>query len=222
MHPHFKEIVDYCHQKHLGSLWLSTNGQHIPEEIMDTLFRSPLTFLNYSLNAMRAETYRLICPTGDYDRLVANLERLLAKKRSQGRMGTPPWIRIQMIEQAQVASEIDWFLTNYATKGELLSVNVLEAFNESVAQNVGYAQCRERRQRTHCNRIERGDCFIFADGEVSFCDTDFNHEMSIGNVHDAAIEEIWNGGRHRHYTSLNAAGRLDEVPMCRQCLDYDL
>lgn len=50
LHPDFKELFEYCQQKtHLGSLWLSTNGQHIPGEVMDMLICSQLTFLNYRL-----------------------------------------------------------------------------------------------------------------------------------------------------------------------------
>lgn len=221
LHPDFKKIFSYCqNKKNLGSIWLSTNGQEISDEIMDIIINSNLTFLNYSLNAMSHESYNMISPKGSYEKLVKNLEKLLDKKNRYKKLGTPPWIRVQMIDQPQVTSEIDLFLQEYSKKCEMLSVNVLEAFN--IEQNIGYARKRTREGKKHCKRIQRGDFFIFSDGEVAFCDTDFNHKMSLGSVYKNTIKELWDSDTYARYRDLESAGRLDEIPMCRECLDYDL
>lgn len=223
LHPDFKEIFGYCQNKNnLGSIWLSTNGQEISEEIMDIVINSNLAFLNYSLNAMNPESYSMISPNGSYEKLVINLEKLLERKARYKKLGVPPWIRVQMIDQPQAVSEIDWFLQEYSKKCEMLSVNVLEAFNQNVNQNIGYARQRTRDNKRHCNRIQRGDFFIFADGEVGFCDTDFNHKMSLGSVYKNTIKELWDSDVYARYKALESAGKLDELPMCRECLDYDL
>jgi hypothetical protein len=46
--------------------------------------------------------------------------------------------------------------------------------------------------------------------------------MSIGSIYNSTIEQIWNGSKRRNYELLNKDSRLDEVEMCRDCLDYDL
>lgn len=223
LHQDFEEIFAYCQQKNnLGSLWFSTNGQELRDSTIDMLLNSNLTFLNYSLNAMSPESYHMISPKGDYKRLVANFEKLMEKKKIHNKMGMIPWVRIQMIDQPHVFSEIDEFLLKYSKKTELLSINVLEAYSQNILQNIGYAKKRKRNEEKYCKRIQRGDCFISSDGEVSLCDTDFNHEMSIGNVKYSTIEEIWNGETYRKYRLLNEAGRLNEIPICRSCLDHDL
>lgn len=222
LHPEFADILEHCaRKKNLGSIWLSTNGQELKEDLLGRLMDSPITFLNFSLNALSAESYKLISPNGDYAALLSNLHRLVEAKRSAGRSGRPPWLRIQMVDQPQVSSEIDRFLQEYGDAGDILSVNILEAFSQNVPLNVRPALARERGQK-RCKRIDRGDAFIFSDGEVSFCDTDFNHEMSIGSVHKDSLRGIWGGAGRRGYQDLNDNGRLDEVPMCCRCLDYDL
>jgi len=223
LHPDFKEIFEHCqNKKNLGSIWLSTNGQSIDVEMMDLLIQSNLTFFNFSINAMKAQTYRLISPEGDYDILTSNFCKFLEKKKKFNRFGTTPWLRVQMVEQPQVITEIDLFLNEYAKKAEILSINMLEGFSQNVSQNVGYAKIRQHKLEKSCNRIKRDDCFIFSDGEVAFCDTDFNHEMSIGNIYNSTIEQIWSGSKHRNYELLNKQGRLEDIEMCRNCLDYDL
>jgi hypothetical protein len=223
LHPDFEEIFLYCQRKsHLGSLWLSTNGQTLTDRHCALLIGSNLTFLNYSLNAMNEAVYKAVSPSGDYGAVLANLAKLMQMKTDRGHVGRPPWIRLQMIDQPQAAGQIDAFLSGYAARAEILSVNLLEAFNRSVESNVAYAQTRLRAADKRCRRIDREDAFIFADGEVGFCDTDFNHVMSIGNIGTASLETIWGGKARRRYRALNSSGRLDESALCRTCLDYDL
>lgn len=223
LHPDFEEIFHYCQsKKNLGSLWLSTNGQNLSDATIDMFLKSNLRFLNYSLNAMSQQSYRLICPLGNYENLVSSLNKSIQRKRELKMMGLTPWMRVQMIDQPQVVAEIDSFLAYYSERCEILSINMLEAFSQNIVENVEYVKERKRRMKMHCNRINRSDCFIFSDGWVSFCDTDFNHEMAIGNIYDSTIEEIWTGSEHRKYEALNKQGRLDDIPLCGRCLDYDL
>ncbi len=224
LHPDFAAILAHVATKrNLGSVWLSTNGQRLEEEHVDLILSPPLTFLNFSLNAMNAETYRKVSPDGDYGVLLENLARLVARKRELGREGSPPWLRIQMIDQPAVGpGELDRFLAEYAGRGDILSVNLLEAFSQDVAENVEYATARDRSESKRCNRLVRGDAFIFSDGEVGFCDTDFNHDASLGNVCEAGIAALWSGETRRRYLQLNEEGRLNDIPMCSRCMDWDL
>lgn len=224
LHPDFPELLDYaCAKPNLGSLWLSTNGQQLREEYLRQLIASKLTFINFSLNAMDAEAYGKVSTQGDYDRLRKNLERFFEEKRNQGKVGKTPWLRIQMIDQPQVThADISNFFQFFGTRTEMVGINKLEAFSQNVAQNIDFASQRSRQELKHCNRIGRGDCFIFADGEVSFCDTDFNHKMSIGNIANSSIRNIWNSAGRLEAVNLNKSGRLNELELCRNCLDYDL
>ncbi len=221
LHPSIVEILDYCSTtKGLGSVSISNNGQYIPDQAIDALINSNLTFINYSLNSMSAESYALVSPSASYEQLVKNLEKLYQRKNELGKIGSPPWLRVQMIDQPQVVSEIDLFLKQYAPRSEMVSINLLEAFSQEVSQNVSYAKERERTSKKICKRVQRGDCFIFSNGEVSFCDTDFNGKQSLGNVSSSSIQDVWS--KFGNIQKLNEEGRIDELPLCKTCLDWDL
>lgn len=222
LHPDISEIIRTCgEKKRLGSLWISTNGHYLPDKMIDMLINSSLTFINYSLNSMSQESYELVSPSASYAQLVKNLEKFYQRKRELGKMGTPPWLRVQMIDQPQVVSEIDQFLKAYAPRSEMVSINLLEAFSQEVAQNVSYAQERKRNTvKKICKRVQRGDCFIFSNGEVSFCDTDFNGIQSLGNISSMSIREVWSN--FANIQKINEQGRINELPLCSSCLDWDL
>jgi hypothetical protein len=46
--------------------------------------------------------------------------------------------------------------------------------------------------------------------------------LSMGNVRTTSLREIWNSGMRQQMLALNDAGRLNEVELCRNCMDYDL
>ncbi|MFA6091792.1 MAG: radical SAM/SPASM domain-containing protein [Elusimicrobiota bacterium] len=222
LHPEFRKILAYCGtKKNLGSIWLSTNGQELSEENLDALMDSSLSFINLSVNAVTEETYRRIAPTGSLQTLRSNLARLKEAKMRR-KLTHRPWLRLQIIDQPQALGEIDAFLRAHADDGDILSINLLEAFSQNVATNIDHARTRDRGTIKHCRRIERGDCFIFSDGEVGFCDTDFNHELSIGNIRDRSISELWSGDIRTRFRRSNEEGRLDDIPLCSRCMDYDL
>ena len=207
----------------MGSTWLSTNGQRLLDHHAKKIIGSKLTFLNFSLNALNAESYAKIAPSGDYKSLRVNLENLFSEKKRQNRVGKTPWLRIQMIDQPQLGNnDLDIFFDTFGRRAEIVGINRLEAFSKDVAQNISHAKMRSRSDFKQCNRVSRGDCFIFSDGEVSFCDTDFNHKMSLGNITRKSIREIWNSGFRQEVISLNKSGKLKDLELCKDCLDYDL
>jgi hypothetical protein len=143
LHPDFRSLLAYAGGKRrLGSLWLSTNAQELLPENLDSVLTSGLTFLNVSVNAATAGTYRRVSPGGDYARVLENLERLRAAKKSRGMEDSPPWLRLQIIDQPLASGEIDAFLSEFGGLGDVLSVNLLEAFSQNVAANVEHARGR--------------------------------------------------------------------------------
>ena len=218
-HPNFKEIVDYVGTKsNLGYIWLSTNGILLNEEIIDFLMNSSLSYLNFSLQSIDIEKYRKITPKTPVEDIMSNLQTLILKK--QNLLGNKPFFRLQIIEQKETVDEIDVYLNKFYDKCDIISVNMLEHTNLEYNKTSGIL--REHQKRTKCNRIERSDCFINSDGSVTICDNAYNHELDIGNIWDNNVYEIWNGRERQRILKMNVDGSLWEVPLCSECMDYDL
>lgn len=221
LHPDFPELLDYVSSKNnLGAIWLSSNGQELSEYFSNMIINSEIRFMNMSVNAATRGTYKKISPEGDWDKMIANFRRFIElKDRLKKRT---PFVRIQIIDQECAGGEIDDFLKTYAGTADMLSVNALEAFSKDVEANLEYAGRRERPDKKSCRRVTRQDMFIFSNGETTFCDTDYNGAFSMGNVGDKSIREIWNSDFRGKIIELNRVGRLNEVDLCRDCLDFDL
>lgn len=221
LHPDFPELLDYVSSKNnLGPIWHSSNGQELNEYYSSLIINSKVVFMNMSVNAVTPETYNKISPGADWDRMESNFEGFVNLKRKLNRR--MPFARIQIIDQECAKGEIDDFLKKYVDAADILSVNALEAFSRDVKTNVAYAIKRERPDRKSCRRVDRQDLFIFSNGETTFCDTDYNGAFSMGNVKEKTIYEIWNSDFRRKIVEMNKSGRLNEVALCSDCLDFDL
>ena len=61
---------------------------------------------------------------------------------------------------------------------------------------------------------------VFYDGRATPCCYDHRCELEVGNAHEQSIAEIWNGPRMAELRRLHEEGRVDEVPLCRDCPDF--
>lgn len=218
LHPEFFEILECCRKfDTLGPLWLSTNGELIDERMQEKILDQPVDVLNYSVNAMSEENYKKITPLLNFHRVQHNLLELAARKRQRG--AAKPMIRAQMIEIPYVLGEIEQFKEEFGSLVDMISVIKLELFSQKAA---ALADAPVNTHILKCNRLEREDFFIFSDGSVTCCDTDYNCTFNLGNIGRQTLKEIYEGEKYQSLISLYRAGRLHEQPLCSTCHDYHL
>ena len=219
VHPDFRELITHVSsKKHLGYIWLSTNGIRMDEAMIDFLLMSGISFLNFSLQSISVEGYKRIAPVSPAETILANLHTLIRKKQVDE--PKKPYFRLQIIEQQSTRSEIDDFLRTYYDKCDLISVNMLE--HTDLEFNKEGKGLRQRIERKLCKRLGRSDLFINSDGSVTICDNAYNNQLDIGSIWDNKVHELWNGKRRKEILDMNRDGSLWSVPLCSQCLDYDL
>ena len=125
-----------------------------------------------------------------------------------------------MIEQETTHGQVNGFIEKYFQKAEIVSINMLEYVN--LPNNSYGRQQRERRPLTNCRRVDRGDCFIMSNGDVTLCDVAVNAEIRLGNVARDSLYDIWNGQERTRLLKLSREGRMAENEFCAKCTDYDI
>jgi len=221
LNPDFFEILDFCRSVgNLGPLWISTNGRIFDAAMQKRVLEMPVDFFNYSVNAMTEESYKRVAPSLDFKTSQKNIRDFIKLKKSSGR--TRPIIRVQMIEIPYVLGEIDAFIKEFGDKADIVAINKLEKFSQNVQANNVDGQGFSNERIEKCNRLERQDVIIFADGSVTCCDTDFNGCLTIGNLKEHSLREIMNGEKYLGIIRQYREGRLHEQALCSKCKDYHL
>ena len=103
MHPRFFDMVEYAAQK---GVRVSTNSNLtlLNERRAERCIKSGLDTLSISIDGVSAETYERIRVRAHFERVVGNLERLLAIKQRQG--SSLPHLRLVMVIMRQNLHEL--------------------------------------------------------------------------------------------------------------------
>jgi len=220
LHPEFRENIRHISKKNnLGVIWMSTNGQYFTEDNIRTVLDSNIDYINFSMHAVTASTYKTVASEGDFTAVRNNLSTFY-KMKGTDNMPRKPFLHCQMIEQETTKHEVDAFINEHHRYADIVSINMLEYAN--LPNNTFGHNQRERKQLTSCLRVSRNDCFIFSNGHVTLCDAAYNGEIFLGDVNNEKLSTIWNSSKRRNIIDLNKEKRMFEIEFCKTCTDYDI
>lgn len=224
LHPQFTQILEYASTLNkLGQKWLSTNGYYLNDNNINAILNSKLDYLNISINAFSGETHKNVVKKDGFDLVLKQYTKLIEEKRKRG--VTKPFIRVQLVEQEATKHEVDAFINRHYLDADIVSINMLEHLTVS-GNDFGEHQ-RKRGKRGHCKRISRGDCIVCSNGVIIPCDEacdgteDIIGKLYLGNIHENSLHEVWKNTNREHLLYLESHGRMEQLALCKTCLDYD-
>ncbi|MBI2896223.1 MAG: radical SAM protein [Deltaproteobacteria bacterium] len=200
----------------LRPVWMSTNGRLLDGDKIARLLDSPITYLQVSVNGISEDKYSRLMVNSDFGVVVHNVEKLLDAKARSGRR--TPFIRLQMIELDQTHEDAMAFVRRWGEAADIVHVN---AFEKQGGRLPDYHTMRDGRPETRrmCRRLERSDMVVLANGEVTVCVYDYDGVLSLGNVKDLTMLQLWQEGflafRERHRRNEWTA-----IPLCSGCSDW--
>lgn len=221
MHPDFFEILDHVRKyDNLGTIWCSTNGKLIDEKMRRKILENPVDIQNYSLNAYSKELFDTIAPNLVFKDIQNNFIEL-AKLKKEMKI-KKPILRAQMFENQNYKNEVENFIEKFQDLADIISINKLELFSQNIDHLSGGKDVVLNEKIEKCNRLLGQIFYIFSDGTVSCCATDFDCKFNIGNVYEQTIQEIFCGEKYQNLITKHNNGTLHEIELCSKCRDYYL
>lgn len=203
---------------------LVTNGAFLTEENIARIRESGLDVLDISLDALHKETYERIRIGLDFDAVMAGVERVIAADLP----ATSIFVRLVRLRTNQ--HEAAEFARRWRERGVSVfmytannRVGALEEFDATLRIPASEVSVLHRIGRRafrawmgHCP-LPFASANILHNGDVLLCVHDWGRKEVLGNVREATLAEIWNGGRMREIRSLISRRRYEELPACRDC-----
>jgi len=59
--------------------------------------------------------------------------------------------------------------------------------------------------------------YIWWDGTVNPCDVDYKSKLSIGNIYNSSIKDLWNSEKYRKMREKHKIGNRSEYSVCSKC-----
>jgi len=179
------EKVRYAKQKGIREVGMISNGSLITEPIARGLIEAGLDAINISVDASGKEVFEATRLGLKYDKVIANIERLLRLRAESGKRR--PKLILSFVRQNNSADE-QAFIEHWRSIADKIHVTDLHnwAGTLNTESDVNYPCYRPWLTFT-----------VLWDGRVSLCCADFDGKTVLGDLNSQTIAEIWNAEPYR-------------------------
>jgi MoaA/NifB/PqqE/SkfB family radical SAM enzyme len=197
------EKVRYAKQKGIPQVGMISNGSLINEAAARGMIDAGLDAINISVDASGKEVFESTRVGLKYDKVIANIERLLALREQSGRRR--PKVILSFVRQNNSEDE-HAFIEHWRAKADKIHITDLHNWAGTLNQksDVNYPCYRPWLTFT-----------ALWDGRVSLCCADFDGRTILGDLRTHTISEIWNSDTYRalRREHLESGGPA----ICRSC-----
>lgn len=210
-----KNIISHCRyaiENGAPRIHLNTNGTFFHEKIGQELIDVGVESIYVAIDAVTKETYDIVRPGGDYERVVRNVETFLDLREKHS--GKVPELSVQIIVMDENESEIDQFVEFWQQRGAVVKIRLRQGWGREITtpdlDNVSI-------ERIPCPWLIR-TMNVHWTGDVTQCDADFEQNYPAGNLNVQTIQAVWEDElakrRQQHWEGDYS------MPICRDCLDW--
>jgi MoaA/NifB/PqqE/SkfB family radical SAM enzyme len=200
---HLVEKVRYAKQKGIKEVGMISNGSLITEKVARAMIEAGLDAINISVDASGKEVFDSTRLGLSYDKVIANIERLVRIRAEMGRKR--PKLILSFVRQHNSADE-QAFIAHWRAIADKIHVTDLHNWAGTLNHDsdVNYPCYRPWLTFT-----------VLWDGRVSLCCADFDGRTILGDLTTSSISEIWNAEPYRLARRQHLENGGPDV--CRSC-----
>jgi radical SAM family protein/iron-sulfur cluster protein len=197
------EKVRYAKQKGIREVGMISNGSLITENVAREVIEAGLDAINISVDASGKEVFDSTRLGLNYDKVIANIERLVRIRAELGRKR--PKLILSFVRQNNSADE-QAFIEHWRSVAD--KIHITDLHNWAGTLN------RESDVNYPCYRPWLTFTVLW-DGRVSLCCADFDGRTVLGDLNTSTIRDIWNA---EPYVAVRRAHLESGGPdICRSC-----
>ncbi|KAB2881188.1 radical SAM protein [bacterium] len=213
LHPCIDKFVGYASEQKL-KVTLSVNGPHLTPELSRKILEHQPFRIIVSLDGNDQETYQAIRGRkADFDKAVRNIDALADTFQ---RVKSATKISVRMIEIKINREQVYAFKKRWQDKN--IEVEVRQFFPWGEKDMVELGNFEKYPPAMPCP-FPWQYLVVQWNGDVVPCCRDYNAAITLGNVKNVSLKEIWNSGRYEEFRQQMASGKFHNNPICSPCLD---
>ena len=203
----FDKMMDYSIGKFLN-LKVNTNASLLSEKHCHALLCGGAKTVVFSADAAEEPLYGQLRVHGKLERVLKNIERF-QKIRDTEYRGTPLITRVSgvLVKEAQNMEAMKNLWGSLVDQISFVKYNPWENVYTSPLSSV----------EEPCSDLWRR-MFVWFDGKINPCDTDYKSELAAGNVKDESLEKIWQGDSYSQLRSNHETGNRSAINPCNRCI----
>lgn len=185
---------------------IATNGMLLTQSRARSLVESGLDRIIIAVEDIDKDVHERIRRGCDYNRVISNLENLIAIRNEAG--STTPEIVVRMLGLEENSLHRAAFLQHWGQKVE--HILIVPAHNWGGAVPIGE---KVNHPNTECFYLWK-QMVIHIDGTVALCCVDYDGVHKLGNARYESIYDIWHGKNFKEYRERFKNCQID---LCNNC-----
>lgn len=200
-------MLEYANGKFLG-LKVNTNASILTEERSHALLSGAVGTVVFSADAAEEPLYSQLRVNGKLDRVLRNIERFET-------------IRQKHYSNSKVISRVSGVYVNHDQDMDKMvslwggMVDQISFVRYNPWENVYEAPFSG--VSTPCSDLWRR-MFVWFDGRVNPCDTDYKSVLSVGDVTSDSLSELWRGPAYERFRSTHLNAERGRLHPCNKCV----
>jgi len=180
------------------------------EELAGGLLDAGLSVMNFSIDSIHKATYEAIRVGLHFEDAIAGIKYFV---RANEMRGHPCQVRIHATAVPINRPEMDFFVAYWEN---IIGVDYADWIPAEANRDIDPTVVTDASVLEPC-ASPFNNFTVLSDGRVVLCCKDHDGFMSLGNVFEQNVEEIWASEQYVEIRMLHNAGRKDEIPLCATC-----
>jgi radical SAM protein with 4Fe4S-binding SPASM domain len=210
------EFVDFAVKAGVLDVYLSTNAVLLTRQMCEALVKARLTRIQVSIDAFRRETYDVMRPGGDFDKVLANIALLKSVREELG--SALPLIRVNFVRTEVNEAELPDFLAYWEQRVDMIGVQEMIKPPQSSADIHSRTSRNKRKDGFRCS-FPFKQIVINNEGLLLPCCTFYGEQLPLGHIDEMSVADAWHGEKITALRTTHLKGNYADNPICVQCVD---
>ena len=207
LHPKLPEMIEYISQKGILDLKINTNATKLNEKISRSILKNNVSELVFSLDAGNKETYEKVRVKGRFDQVLQNIINF-NKLRNEEYKHSKCITRISGVKVLE-EQDIDQMTSFWKEYVDEVAIKPATPRWDSYNNEKYY-------KKEPCTQLwER--IYVWYDGKLNPCDFDYKSFLSVGNIENSSIKEVWNSKAYNLLRKNILKKKRDSCYPCDRC-----
>ena len=190
------------------NLKVNTNASLLSEKLCHALLCGGAKTVVFSADAAEEPLYSKLRVRGRLNKVLKNIERF-QKIREVQYSNLPVITRVSgvLVDELQNMEAMKKMWGNLVDQISFVKYNPWENVYKSPLSEVS-EPCSDLWRRM----------FIWFDGKVNPCDTDYKSKLNVGNISENSLKELWLGKEYRQLREEHSSNKRKKLFPCNRCV----
>lgn len=211
--------VKYAKQRGFKGVGFASNCSALTRKRSDELIEAGLDTIICSIDGIKKETHEAIRPGTNYEAIVENVKYFIQSRNRSGKTKILVRFIRQELNQQEFPAYKEYWEQHLSPEfgDQVLVFNIHNWGSQLEVDN----RINESFGHVHDSVPICADLYhrliIFPNGDLAFCDADYNGFYDLGNVLKEHFLKLYNGDRLSFYRRSMESGKIGELPYCKHC-----